>query len=468
MKLSPVERLFFPLLLLCYMWPIELELGANVWAHMDQAAAIVEFHTMSIDPFMQPPEGPNTVDWSRAPDGRVYPAKAPGCAVAALPVMTVLYYAESAAGIRPFRGDWFRRNAIVVNWVLNSLASALAMMLLLRVVLAAGVPVAPAVAGVAAIALGTAYYPYATIYYAHNPAANLIVAAAFVAFATAPSPRRDAMVGLLAGTSVAFEYAGVFAVLVFGVALLRERPRSVVWFAAGVAVPAALLAWYHTVAFGGPATTAYRFLNPRISPPAGELMRLPSIDTLLSLTVSPYRGLFFYSPVLLLAAAGVWRTARVAAPGTRQATIVWSGVAIFVMWFLFNSSYYIWWGGWTTGSRYIIPGLVLLAPAVATGFAALPKIGMVLLAISVVNHVAISTVQVMANDDVLNPMAEVIYPLLLRGEFERSNVARFLLGATGHLSLLPMLIPAAAIGVALVRRLARMPPPPAPGGASVR
>ena len=42
MKAATIEWPLFVLLLLCYVWPIELELGANVWAHMDQAAAIVE------------------------------------------------------------------------------------------------------------------------------------------------------------------------------------------------------------------------------------------------------------------------------------------------------------------------------------------------------------------------------------------------------------------------------------------
>ncbi len=84
------------------------------------------------------------------------------------------YYIESAAGIDPLRGEWFRRNSVIVNWVMNSLVSAMAMVLLLRVVLSAGLCLGPAVLGVLAIGLGAVYYPYATTYYAHNPAANLL------------------------------------------------------------------------------------------------------------------------------------------------------------------------------------------------------------------------------------------------------------------------------------------------------
>ena len=459
-----VETLLFLLLLLCYVWPIDLDPGPNVRAHVDQAAAIVMHHTLAIDAFMKPPEGPNTVDWSRGRDNHIYPAKAPGSALAAVPVVAVLYYAESALGVRPFSGDWFRRNTVLINWALNSLVSALAMVVLLRIVLAIGVPIAAALAGVLSIGLGTAYYPYATTYFAHNPAANLIIAAAFFAFTAAPSATRDALVGLLAGFAVVFDYAAGFAVLLFGMALAMIRPRALVPFVAGGLVPLATLAWYHTAVFGGPAITAYGSLNPRIAPPQGHLLRVPDFRTLLSLTVSPYRGIFFYSPVLLLAIAGAWHALRRRPSGwwrarslgdrDRRRTIVWAGLLLFVLLFAFNACYYIWWGGWTAGSRYIIPGLVLLAPAIALGFQLFPRLGLLLLTISVANHLAISTVLIMVSHRVKNPLAEVIYPALWRGDFQRSNLGTFLFGLEGLWSLVVLLLPAAGIAFLLARELA--------------
>src|SRR5262245_20486716 len=95
LRMSAIEIRVFLLLSLCYLWPIDLDPGANVLAHIDQAAAIVEHHTLAIDAFLEPPDGPNTVDWSRGRDGRFYPAKAPGASLAAVPVLAVLHRAES-------------------------------------------------------------------------------------------------------------------------------------------------------------------------------------------------------------------------------------------------------------------------------------------------------------------------------------------------------------------------------------
>ena len=72
------------LLLLVYSWPIDTDEGANVRAHLDQAFAIASTGTIAIDAFITPRS--NTPDWSRAPDGRYFPAKAPGAAFAAVPV----------------------------------------------------------------------------------------------------------------------------------------------------------------------------------------------------------------------------------------------------------------------------------------------------------------------------------------------------------------------------------------------
>jgi hypothetical protein len=457
-----IEVRLFLLLSLCYLWPIDLDPGANVLAHIDQAAAIVEHHTLSIDAFLEPPDGPNTVDWSRGRDGRFYPAKAPGASLAAVPVLAVLHRAESAMGIRPFKGDWLRRNLVLVNWMMNSLVSALAMTVLFRIVVALGFSSSDALLSVLAIALGTAYYPYATTYAAHNPAANLLIGAAYFVFVAPPSRRGDVLVGLLSGFAVTFDYAATFGVLVFAAVFAMTRPRALMLFAAGGLLPLSILVCYHTAVFGGPTITAYRSMNPRISPSDGVLLRVPEFDTLLTLTISPYRGLFFYSPVLVIAAVGAWYWFAGRLPwhelGRRPGPwrlAVGSGLALFLLWFLFNACYYIWWGGWTAGSRYIIPGLVLLAPSIAAGFRTVPRIvGIGLLALSIANQFAISTVVVMVNDDILNPLADVIYPFLIQGHFQRSNLGMFAFHLAGLWSLVPLLIPAAALTYSLVRRVA--------------
>lgn len=445
------EPLLFLLLLFCYVWPIDLDPGVNVWAHVDQAAAIVAHRTLAMDAFMQPPNGPNTVDYARTPDGHFYPAKAPGLAMIAVPVMAVLYTVESAVDITPFEGNWFRRNAIILNWVMNSLLSALGMTVLLRVVVRHSIRLSAAVLAVIAIGLGTAYYPYATTYYTHNPAANVIVFAAALIFTRSLSPARLALAGCLLGVAVMIDFSGVFAVLVFAAVIALTDPRGLVAYAAGGLFPLVLLLGYHTIVFGGPFTTGYKFMNPRVSPVDGVLLHLPDPTTPISLTVTPYRGIFFYSPVLLLACAGVWHAWR---GRSAPRTIFWAGPLLFLFVFGFTACYYMWWGGWTAGTRYIIPGLVLLAPVLALAFERHVWVGGVLLALSIANHVAIAAVQIVVDEDVLNPLADVIYPGLWRGAFQRSSLGRFLLGLEGHAALAVFLAVAAIIAMLLWRRIA--------------
>jgi hypothetical protein len=49
-------------------------------------------------------------------------------------------------------------------------------------------------------------------------------------------------------------------------------------------------------------------------------------------------------------------------------------------------------GGRTTGPRFIVPAPILLAPLVGIGFDRMPRLGIVLLAISISNYVAFTTV----------------------------------------------------------------------------
>jgi len=82
------------------------------------------------------------------------------------------------------------------------------------------------------------------------------------------------------------------------------------------------------------------------------------------LLVSPNRGLFIFSPVVLVAAAGVAETLR----GPRRSAALWCLVAA-LMQFVLYASYVVWWGGHTYGPRYMLDVLPLLVPLAAIGLA---------------------------------------------------------------------------------------------------
>jgi hypothetical protein len=434
MQLPPV----FFLLLLCYVWPLDRDSGANVKAHIDAAAAVVIDHTFMIDRFVDQ-EPTATIDWSRGPDGHLYSSKAPGGALAAVPVFAALYVSERTLGVDPLSRKWFRLNCALVNCVLNALTSAFAMVLLMNLSVTLGLSRRAALVGTLAIALGTAYYPYATAYYAHNFAANLIIGAAWLIFAPGATPLKDAGAGLLAGLAVLFDYPAVFAVGVFAASLLVLRPHTLVAFAAGGLGPLTLYVWYHAAVFGSPFVTAYHFQNPRFAGDAGRFVTRFRPELLLTLTVSPFRGVLFYSPVLIagLFGAGLMLSDR------RTRAFAGAALLILAAWLLMNAAYQTWWGGRTTGPRFLVPATVLFGPFVGSAFERAPRLCLALLGISVANYVAITAVSYSVRATVANPLLDVIYPMFVRGEFERSNLG-LIAGLHGLWSLAPLAIAAIA------------------------
>ena len=437
------------LLLLVYSWPIDTDEGANVRAHLDQAFAIASTGTIAIDAFITPHA--NTPDWARGPDGRYFPAKAPGAAFAAVPVAWLLSAVERRLGVNPVDPQWLRRNALVINWLLNSVVSAFAMTLLFHLALALGVRPGAAAAGTLAIALGTAYYPYATVYYAHVPAANALIAAAFLVFRRASTVLTDVAAGILGGAAVAFDYPAIFGACAFGAALLYLRPRSIIAYAIGGLVPLLFLLWYHSAAFGNPFATAYSFQNPRFAGEGGRFIGLPRLDRFIALVLGPYRGFLFYSPVLLLGVAGIrlcFAAGEPVPPELRamRRAFAAAATATLLAWLTLNASYFTWWGGYTAGPRFIIPALALFGPLVALGVQRTPWIGAALLSVSVLNYVMITSVLIMVRTSVTNPLWHEIYPRFVRADFTRSNVGIFL-GLGAYLSVV---IPIAAILAAVV------------------
>ena len=306
--------------------------------------------------------------------------------------------------------------------------------------------------GTLSIALGTAYYPYATAYYAHNPAANLIIAAAWLIFSPHSTPLKDAGAGFFAGSAVLFDYPAVFAPAVFGLTLLVVRPRALIAFITGGLGPVAVYAWYHTTVFGSPFVTAASFWNPRFLDDGRAFGAFPRPGLLLALTVLPYRGVFFYSPILLAAIYG----AGVMLREHRTRAFAAAALLLFMTWLLMNATYNYWWGGRTTGPRFLIPAVVLFGPMIAVAFERVPRICAALCAVSVANYFAIAAVSHSVPATVANPLFDRIYPMFIRGDFDRSNIG-LLVGLPGRWSLAPLVL-AAMVFTVWARTHYREPP----------
>ena len=113
-----------------------------------------------------------------------------------------------------------------------------------------------------------------------------------------------------------------------------------------------------------------------------------------------------------------------------------------------------WWGGWSTGPRYLIvclPFWCLLLPRSRRlpGVARWVYFGCI--ALSVLNMIAIAAVEAMMQKRVANPLYGVIYPRLLNGRYPvmkaSFNLGSAILGLPPRWDLLPFAIMVVMLGI---------------------
>ena len=371
--------------------------------------------------------------------GHFHPNKPPGTSFLALPAYFTIFHLERALGISPDHWWTLNLNAWLTTIFSVGLLSALGCVLFFRLACDfAGGAKMPALLATFAFAFGTTFFPFGTILFDHNLTAVLLLASFHF---LRPLTAHPVLAGFCAGFAVVTNYVAGGAVVALGLyALLAPRqlrwrqallyslrilgpawlicwyfaisyyavggavivaglcallaPCPIHWrrallYSLGGLVPALLLGWYHTVNFGSPFALNNDFQNPLFKDPHGSLgmfilpttwkavHQLGYVSTILS--VSPYRGVFWLSPVLFFGLAGwfVWLRKNTF---SAEALL---GLAIFGWFFLVNASFNGYHAGFSAGPRYLVPGLPFLALPLVVAFLRWKKTALVLLAVSV-------------------------------------------------------------------------------------
>jgi hypothetical protein len=315
--------------------------------------------------------------------GKTYSNKAPGLALAALPVYALLRIALPT----PVNA------AAPIFWILRvltvTLVCAVALARLARR-LAAGPQPETAPLVVAAVAFGTPYLFFARSFFSHAWTAALLFLAwdAIRASEGAGADRRRRAVLLAAGAGFLAAWAAISEYTVAPVAVLvalrvlagrrsglAARFAAFGGFVAGAAVPLAKLAYYDAVCFGSPwVLSSAREAHPLYSSLASTGFfgfKVPSPRVAAYYLFHPARGLFLFSPFLIWAIPGFvrwWRSrdGDRAGNGTSRADCAFAFAATAVF-FGLMCGYPNWHGGWSIGDRYLLP--VLLFPALAIPYA---------------------------------------------------------------------------------------------------
>jgi hypothetical protein len=365
--------------------------GWNQNSQFDLTRAIVERHTFAIDAYAS-----NTGDVSRA-GGHVYSNKSPALSwIASIPYAAL--YAMNG-------GDTIEAmilNTYVLTLICVALPGALIPWMLYRYARKKRFS-APWAATIAlATALATQLLPYSTIFMLHVPSGALLLFAAI-------SDRRT-LAGFAAGLATAMNYLCLPALIIF--ALTGDRRNR---FVAGAIPPLLLLAIYQKICFGSFLTLSLAHEDQRFLTKGAifGVFHLPALEAIFGISVSEYRGLFYFAPVLIMAIGGaiVWFRDR---DDRRSLAAL---VLIFAVFFAINASFNGWEGGFGIGARYLVPTIPLLALAMLRCRGWLRPMLVALAAIAFAINFAAAAVDPQPSGSIPRPLTQYIFPLLIHGRF---------------------------------------------------
>jgi hypothetical protein len=383
-----------------------------------------EYRTFRIDRWLSPTLDFNTGDWARVGE-HYYSNKAPGTTLLALPLYELLYRGERAAGVDPFALVPATVNAYVLNLWVSAFPVALACTLFLSLLLRRGWRTFDALFLATLLAYASLAFPFATMLWGHPTAAALLLIAATLVMSmsheqTAGS-RRLAVAGLACSLAFLVDHLAIASLAVFGLYILtlrRERRwRDAIAFATGAIPPIVILFIYNAVMFGSPFKSAPSMSNPIYIDPsrvAGVFGR-PSLDVAMKLLFSLERGILLYMPLLVFAIYGVIRVVR--GSSRREGLFL---AANAVAYFLLNTMFNGWHGGWSTGPRYLIlalPFCFFLMPPLADLARSLRALFVIAALVTFVNMLAIASVTPMTTAEV-NPLFGATYRAFLGGRLQ--------------------------------------------------
>jgi hypothetical protein len=463
----------FFVLLVCYIYAFPRWADPNQNSRLDMVVAVVDDGTFRIDDYVE-----NTVDYAKIGE-HYYSDKAPGVAFLGIPVYAALRgflqlpvmdgVMDRLANSEAFKATLreggtgllehkvrFAIAQVALTITASALPTAFMGVLMYRLLARFTSLPWPRVAVVLGYGLLTPAFAYAGAFYGHQLSAACLFAAFYLLFRDTERLSTLALltVGFLLGYSVITEYPSVLVmgvIFVYTFIRLTDRRRIgwVVLTGASIAI-----GWmvYNTAVFGSPLELGYSHSELWIEQHHTGFMSLtmPRWEAIWGITFSAFRGLFLYSPALLLAVPGfvLWYRSG------KHRLEFWVALTSVLAMLLFNSSSIMWWGGFAVGPRYLLPMLPLAA--LQSVFVLrkwgdrvwLRALGIGLGAWSLIATWGLTLAgQAFPPDTLRNPLVEYAWP-----NWQVGNVARNLgmfLDLEGATSLLPLLVIVVALLVVL-------------------
>ncbi len=370
-------------------------------------------------------------------DGHYYSDKAPGTCALALPAFSIAVAVLDVSGIPlDSTSGW-----LISSWIAcaGSLAVVTALGgLALFVWLCRWVRPREGLVTALGVFLGAAPFPYCTLMMSHATVVGLL---AIALWATEwglkemrTCKRRDIVAGFCCGLALASEYsAGIAACSILAWCIVSDF-RRLFPIGLGMVAPLMLIPAYHWICFGTPFTVGY--LNEAFFTEMHEgffgIKFPPKADHAFMLLLSLERGLFYWSPILLLAFVGYLRLSQISMP------LLCLTYLVPVLQVVAISAYFFPSAGELLGPRLLTPILPLIALPVALGAARFPKTGCLLATVSIFMTTVATAVGILIPSGERNPFVNFHLARLVDGKLSYNLGS--ILGLPPHASLIPLLL----------------------------
>ncbi len=349
-----VELILFFTFWLSFSYFYHFRNGWNSNSRYDLTCAIVERGTLSIDAYHEAVIL-NTGDKAQF-NGHFYSDKAPALSFLAVPAYAI---------IRPLvHNSDTNKKTVYTYWLTIiftvSLLAAAAAVLFYKMLRIFGATNGEAILLTFLLMYGTNVGGYTSLFFPYLPAIASLLGAYVLLLRARQSEQeigvwRALAIGFLISMAGFLEFTfGLAGAVLMLLAWTTMRPRMKFLFTILGAVPpvVALMAYNWTLFHALTLPYQYEF-DPLFRQQMqrgfmGIAQFQPAV--LWFITLHPFKGLFFYSPFLLAFVAGSYWVRRLG-PWGADLLAAW---AIVTGYLLFNSSYYMWWGGWSMGSRHLV------------------------------------------------------------------------------------------------------------------
>jgi hypothetical protein len=405
-------------------------------SRLDLLHAIVSQRTFAIDAYHT-----NTIDKAFA-NGHYYSDKAPGTVFLVLPFfyLTSKILLSFDQSLDSEQG-WFASSWISVATSIGALAAFGAVCLFLW--LEGFIPPRCALICTLVIAFGSMMFPYTTMMLSHSVVIGLF-AIALWCLRLGHTPKSaiadrkrfnwsDVIAGASCGLAIACEYS---AALVSGgivAAVLSCSLRRTCQMVLGAIPPLMLIPIYNWICLGNPFALPYGYESHFTQMNKGFYgIHLPELDNAFHLLFSRERGLFFWTPFLLLAVPGYFGLYAI------SRRLFWLCYFVPLIQVIVMSGNFNMKAGLTLGPRYIAPMLALLILPAGIAARKAPWVAVPLAILSVVITGGATLVTAHLPSGFGNPLFNFYMPEFLAGHFTH-NLGE-LIGLKEHWSVAPPLL----------------------------